>query len=213
MTIIQMRWYKVRLPSAYQEVEYIESSWTQYIDTWLYANQNTTIEAKFSINNRQGDYDKYYGSYWTNADGYYSMFLQSNIPYNNKLRAVNHNNTANRMYVDSLADFQFNEIYTTKHSNTEFYVNWVLQGTMNSSTFTTTYTIYIFWMHSYESWGVTQLSAMKLYSFKMYDWQTLTRDLVPCYRIADWVIGLYDLVNNQFYTNSWTWTFTKWWNV
>ena len=24
-----------RLPSAYQEVEYIESSWTQRIDTWL----------------------------------------------------------------------------------------------------------------------------------------------------------------------------------
>ena len=45
---------------------------------------------------------------------------------------------------------------------------------------------------------------------KIYENWTLIRDFVPCYRKSDNVIWLYDLVNNQFYTNSWSWTFTKW---
>jgi hypothetical protein len=40
--------------------------------------------------------------------------------------------------------------------------------------------------------------------------QQYERDMIPCYRIADWEIWMYDVVNGVFYTNSWSWTFTKW---
>lgn len=50
---------------------------------------------------------------------------------------------------------------------------------------------------------------MKLYSFKIYDNGTLIRDFIPCYRVADNEVGLYDIVNNQFYTNQGTGSFTK----
>lgn len=53
----------------------------------------------------------------------------------------------------------------------------------------------------------------KVYSLKIYNSWTPVRDFVPCYRIADTVIWLYDVVNDQFYTNAWSWTFTKWPNV
>jgi hypothetical protein len=52
---------------------------------------------------------------------------------------------------------------------------------------------------------------MRVNLFKIYsDANTIERDLVPCYRIADGVIWMYDLTNDQFYTNSGSWTFTKW---
>ena len=51
-----------------------------------------------------------------------------------------------------------------------------------------------------------------LYSCKMYKDSTLenmVRDFVPCYRKADSVVGLFDLVSNTFFTNAGTGTFTK----
>jgi hypothetical protein len=49
-----------------------------------------------------------------------------------------------------------------------------------------------------------------VYSFKIYSNNDLVRDFVPCCRTSDDAIWLYDKVNDVFYTNSWTWTFTKW---
>ena len=49
----------------------------------------------------------------------------------------------------------------------------------------------------------------RVYSFKAYEYDVLIRDMIPCYRKADHVIGMYDLVNDVFYTNSGTGTFYK----
>ena len=45
---------------------------------------------------------------------------------------------------------------------------------------------------------------------KWYDENdNLVRYFVPCYRRSDGVIGLYDMENNLFYTNSGSGTFVK----
>lgn len=41
----------------------------------------------------------------------------------------------------------------------------------------------------------------KIYGFQIYEGNTLVKNLVPCYRNSDNVAGLYDLVNNAFYTS------------
>ena len=51
------------------------------------------------------------------------------------------------------------------------------------------------------------LSA-KLYSCKIYDNGTLVRDFVPVKRISDSKCGLWDKINNVFYSNAGTGTFT-----
>jgi hypothetical protein len=48
-----------------------------------------------------------------------------------------------------------------------------------------------------------------LYRIKMYDDATLAEDLVPVYRKADSVIGLYDVLNDIFYANAGTGTLDK----
>ena len=52
-------------------------------------------------------------------------------------------------------------------------------------------------------------SYNKLYYFRMYQNGTLVRDFIPCYRNSDNEAGLYDLINNIFYTNQGTGKFIK----
>ena len=47
----------------------------------------------------------------------------------------------------------------------------------------------------------TNPSVMRLYSFKIYEDETLKRNFVPCLRTADAVAGLYDTVEQKFYEN------------
>ena len=54
------------------------------------------------------------------------------------------------------------------------------------------------------------ISNNRRYYVKIYNWDDLVRDMVPCYRKSDGVIWMYDLVNDIFYTNSWSWTFIVW---
>ena len=48
-----------------------------------------------------------------------------------------------------------------------------------------------------------------VYSLKIYDGDTAVREFIPCYRKSDNIIGMYDLVNGKFYTNSGTEEFIK----
>lgn len=48
----------------------------------------------------------------------------------------------------------------------------------------------------------------KLYRLKAIQGGELVRDFIPCYRKSDGVVGLYDRVNDKFYTNSGSGSFT-----
>ena len=47
--------------------------------------------------------------------------------------------------------------------------------------------------------AVNNAISAKFYRFKLTVDGVKIRDLIPCYRIIDNVIGLYDIVNNKFY--------------
>ena len=53
------------------------------------------------------------------------------------------------------------------------------------------------------------LSKCRMYRAKVRHNGNNIRDLVPCYRTSDSAIGMYDIVNSTFYTNSGTGSFTK----
>ena len=65
--------------------------------------------------------------------------------------------------------------------------------------FTCPYTLTLFAIHR----STVFCGQQKVYSCKIYDNGTLIRDYVPCKNSAG-VVGLYDLVNDKFYTNSGT---------
>ena len=44
----------------------------------------------------------------------------------------------------------------------------------------------------------------KTQDFKIYDDDVLIQYFIPCYRISDSVIGMYEIVNDQFYVSAGT---------
>lgn len=193
-----------RLPAAYQEVEYIQSSGNAYINSWYTPNTSPYFQLQFKwqqVSNIQNN-DYFYSAWGTNNNR--SSFENSGWFYWNAWWTtwiLNHQ-------VSIWTDFE----YDVKYNNWTFTVSW-------TQNWTTTYSVWS-WLGTWTFcflWapGNNRYMNAKVYYFKMYQGQNyvLIRDFVPCYRKSDNVIWMYDLVNNQFYTNSWTGTFTKWANV
>lgn len=210
MTLVQSEpksikiWTPSRLPEEYQEVEHIETTWTQWIDTWLIWKSWYKIDLKYYTNSSSNrdqtivwcsvvDWDTPLYR-WVN---YNSSYMSVYFNYNNTWHDIRNSQAVWNTYEWSV---------TLRNWNQNITLNWntVYSATDNLSQ---TWTTNLFLFTS--RW--TNYALIKLYYMKIYDENdNLIRDFVPCYRKADDVIWLYDLVNSQFYTNSWTWTFTKW---
>lgn len=194
---------QARLPSEYQEVEYIQSSGSQYIDTGFKPSDSPyfKIEMELTFLNLDNKYVYSAGgnpwlSFEKNSQGFYwnagstTVFgvhsLSANIKYNYE---ITYNN----------GTFTSSGAYNGTHS---------YSGNLGSTNFT--------------FFGSTSsMTSCKLYKLKLYSGQnyTLVRDLVPCYTKQGVTnngttypvntIGLYDLVNNIFYANLGSGIFTK----
>ena len=187
-----------RLPSAYQEVGYIEGNWTQWIDTWVTPKSNTKSQIKFR--NLWVTWDVIYWMNDWNDNADYRLFnYNSQIYWDLKdQRAYGSTCSAN-------TDYEF-EIWNNYVKNVWWSSNLVSWNTVSWYTWSSSIKL----NKSKNSWNV---SSNRRYYVKIWEWNTQIRNMIPCYRKSDNVIWMYDTVNNQFYTNSWTGTFTKWANA
>ena len=183
----------VILPNEYTQVDYIQSSGTQYIDTGFKPNQNTRMTAKVYINGLVSTYDNIGGARNGNTNQFHIIIAS------NKFDARYETQNSNISYTTTgLFNFDFNK--------NKFYINNSLAKTFTDTTFTSEYNAYVFAVNN--AGTVSQKADYKLYSMKWYDNDTLVRDFIPCYRNSDNEVGLYDLVNNVFYVNQGTGSFT-----
>lgn len=196
----------VRLPIEYQEVEYIESNGTQYIDTGVTRSicQLPIIEYKFYSTWAAGSTDYWLLWFWpSNSNGYILWVSQS------QFRFVANSSTwwsnSGVAYSSWIHTFTTDESYP--------YIDWnrLSWNSWNMQIWTSTWTI---WLMKVWWWWSQQSMTQRAYYCKISDtnWNAI-RDLVPCYRRIDWVIWMYDLVNDQFYANAWSWIFWKWWEI
>ena len=198
------------LPSTYQEVEYIQSSWTQYIDSWISWANGYIAEAKFIFTDLGWTSDDCYilwcGWAWPN----YAAYITKQWYYwGTRWRQSIQNTEISWWSISTNTEYIVKSTILTSGNRLE--VNWSTIGTSTLSTsYDNWYNMYILAMNS--EWTAGNFCKAKLYYLKI--WQgsesNLIRDFVPCYRKSDSVIWLYDIENDVFYTNSWTWTFTKW---
>lgn len=212
-----------RLPSAYKEVEYIQSTatspWTtssswQYINTWVVVSKNIKLEIdmQFTVTTAQQRlfwwwYDQSETS-WITFDAYINWSTQwaratKNWSWNWQTTSVSANTNRNKFILDNSKYVIYNSSGTSVYNG----------ANDNTITNTDSWTIPLLARNHRSLWKICCHSSAKLYSCKIWDNNVLVRDFIPCYRKSDSVIGLYDLVNNQFYTNSWSWTFSKWSDV
>ena len=183
------------LPEGYTEVDYIESSGTQYVNTGFKPTSNTKYELDIdSINSNDTAYiigtidgNSNRNNIYLTSNGYFSAGYGS-------------------AYQSTTIKFQANTKYNIKLDKNLFYIDNVLAYSFTEETFNNTVTSYLFARNN--GGTIDRLTSMKLYSCKIYDNNIIVRNFIPCYRNSDNEIGLYDLVNNVFYTNAGTGTFT-----
>ena len=208
------------IPSEYQEVEYIQStaaspwsassSW-QCINTWFTHTPNTKVEIDYQYLATTVQ-QRMFGSETTNSS--YSTFT-TYINWGTQWARATKDWEWNRQSTSVSADTNRHTFVLDKSTYT-IYTNWSqIHSWSNAYTMTKNWQYPLTLFATRNSWYSSYIehASAKLYSCKIRDNNTLVRDFVPCYRKSDNVIWLYDKVNNQFYTNAWSWTFTKWGNV
>ena len=181
------------LPNGYTQVEYIQSSGTQYIDTGFKPNQDTRVVTKFDMIQTDTAWRKLWGS----GSGSYNLdFALWNY---GTIKLQSYYGTKNNTAVP----------ITSMSLNVDANKNiWEYSGetiTFDKNNFTCAYSMYIFNVNKDDNSQYFP-GMMKLYLFKIYDNDVLVRDFIPC-KNPSGVIGLYDLVNNQFYQNAGSGTF------
>ena len=182
-----------RLPLEYQELEYIESTGTQYIDTGVLAGSNVKIEidgvfkyieGKTYVTGGRDDFDTNRIALFSNSNYFDFQFGTKGVGYDNV------SNT--RDDVRKLISF----------SKSGVYINNELKVDGTDQEFTSSCNIYLFAVNKGEE--IQYGSGTQLYNYKIYVDGVLILDFVPAYRKSDAEVGLYDLVNDKFYSNSGT---------
>ena len=178
------------LPEGYTQVEYIQSSNSQYIDTGVQIFNKESHEIIIDFMPTQFyNYNQLFGSTY-DANTFESWIYSDgnlNGRYNNKTYGSENTLSLNSRYVID---------YIKDGSNLYKYVNDALisGGATNATTASTTATLTLFKSGS-------DYSRFKLYGAKLYGNGELMRDYIPCINDSTGEAGLYDLVNGQFYAN------------
>lgn len=185
----------VGVSANYSEVEYIQSSGTQYIDTDFKPNQNTRVVMDCDLI-AQGTVYTPFGT-WNDANvDQYICLSYTGMP-----SALYHGN-AYQTGTTSLIGR-----HTIDANQGVLYLDGNLEATCATATYSCLYPLYLFTMNDKGKPRDMNMSWMKLYSCQIYDNGTLVRDYVPCENSSG-VGGLYDKVSGQFFANAGAGSFT-----
>ena len=191
------------LPAGYTELEYIESTGTQYIDTGYIPNSNTRLELDNEYTDTPPDRNFFNGVYQAatgyqparfdialGVSGMYLNYGASNVVNSNTSNFIN----TRYMYVVDAKN------RTWAYGN----VGGTIPNYSNMATITKS--LYLFARN--DSSGVDRFAKQKTYSSKIYDDDILVQDLIPARRDSDGVLGMYDLADanpaTAFHTNAGT---------
>ena len=177
------------LPAGYTQVDYVQGITDGCIPLDYVPNVNTKIVGVFS-NGVSADNFNLFGlseegnSYWVNAS---VGNFQFNVPGIWFSGAAEPNGTVFTVTVSS-------SILSVVFGST------AISKSISMSEFEATAPIHILGVNDTVNgpWGTDQ--AIRLHSFKIYESDVLTIDLVPCFRNSNSKAGVFDVLNEVFYS-------------
>lgn len=178
-----------RLPSEYQEVRYLESTGTQYIDTGVSINTATdSVELDF-----QNKEDRLYKWLFGEHDNAARFGLGSGDGADKR----------NVAYGATTYKVKDSQQYNAKHTFVANEDGAFIDGAKVTgfASFSSASTIYLF---SLNLNGGDYATKAKIWNYKHKRGGSLVRNLVPCYRKSDNKPGMYDLASKAFFTNAGT---------
>lgn len=184
------------LPSGYQQVEYIQSSGTQYINTQFIPKHSTRVVMRAIVTDLSTHNALFGARSTTGLDGLSFTLL---VLSDSTVRSDYYGTVANVTTTSVLRELSIdkNKNVCTVNGAT---------GTNAASTSTSEYPLFLFAANT--AGTAMYCASVKISQCCIYDDGTLVRDFVPCYRISDNVAGLYDTAQGAFYTNAGTGSFS-----
>lgn len=192
------------LPDGYTELESIESTGTQYIDTGVNIDNNLGVEMDFvcksAISTTGGEFGSFFGGSKNASGDIGARVWIGTYKHGSNLGTFDWNQTSYNGGLSVGTRMQLslrNGTYTTSNG---------VSVTPPAATFDAAQNAYLF---ATNTGGITvERAKVLLYSCKVYSGDTLARDFIPAKRNSDGAIGLYDLVTEAFFANSGTGVFT-----
>ena len=185
--------------SDYTMIEYINFTAGQLINSGVIPTRDTTTQVTFKTSTNgtwlfgsrsgYGTTDTYAMHLYTAGNSLWFQIASSSTPQQS------YNYSGNKVTVK--VDKNYMWVNGTQLNSTAF----------SSSGFTTSSWPLYFGGINENGSGTDRPFIGQIYDIKIWQGSTLVRDYVPCVRNSDGVAGLYDKVENKFYTNSGTGSF------
>lgn len=182
------------LPDGYTELEYLQSTGTQYIDTGFKPSNYTRVVADFMVDAWGSGTTFLFGAQTSNSQRYCLGFSSSGTmrnDYGTQYTSIDIISAGTRYTAD-------------KNKNVFTYSGSTQTWTQTAETFSNTLTMRLFARDYSSSPGYLK---GKIYNLKIYNNTALVRNFVPAKRNSDGSLGLFDTVSKEFYTNAGTGTF------
>lgn len=180
-----------RLPKGYTELEHIESTGTQYIDTGFVPDGNTRVIMDVQLTSigsvENSSNAVFFGSRATVSSQNYSMMCAAGA-----LRTGYNKTNESPFSIDPLTRVTIDKDGETTTINGETH-------SFTAATFEAPGNMYLLALN--QKGTLRWLASAKLYSCQVYDNGTLVRDYVPCINPSG-VVGLYDMANGVFYADA-----------
>ena len=184
------------LPEEYQQVVYLESTGTQYIDMQYTYKINDKINIEFMIKKETGAIQGVFGNGNSYSSGYkgVSVYIQPTLNIATTIGGL-----LGKDWYKSSTAMALNEKYNIQIEKNQLYLNNQLIITVENELGDGTQTDFSL----FRRWGTNGMYG-RIYSFSVERDSKLIFNLIPCYRKSDNVVGMYDIVNDVFYTNAGT---------
>lgn len=183
----------VKLPAGYRQVDYIESTGTQYIDTGYKPNSETKVIAEVQMFSTKNNQETIFGA----------RTSSSSKAYGNNILTASYRLFYNNGYSDMAIEFDVSKLHTVVQDKNVMTIG-AYSISRTYAAFQCDYNMYLFAMNQTDA--ARFFARAKLYGCQIYDDGVLIRDYIPCKTTAN-VAGLYDLVGGKFYGNAGTGAF------
>ena len=184
---------KVPIPSIYEQLDYIQSTGTQWIDTGTKLTKDFKFFYTINVQNAGSGSAMPWATY-VSGNRYTCQFPNHTTVWFQRAGGTLYQGDLNGTILNK--DLYIIETLNSVNVNGINYGNGTFTFTQNNTN-----------VGLFNSPGSNYQSANKLGIFQWYDDNKLVHYYVPARRKSDGVIGLYDIANNEFKTNSGIGTF------
>ena len=175
----------------YFQLEYLEATGTQYINTGVYGNLDTALEADVDV--QTGSYQRVSGTF-NDTTKAITLGWNSSVDTSAPLTIRFGDQSLGNANIPRLP-YGRNKIKLDKNG---YYINDVLTKELSDVTdFETTGSIWIF--NTNPSTGPM---SGKIYNLKIYNGKKVSHNYIPALRKSDMKPGMFDKVTRNFYTNA-----------